>query len=186
MSETAALIEGQPETKHPPAEPVRLLASSPLGAIGIESIADRVTRIQIVPGPKERHQYSPLSKASRSDFLDEALGRLSEYFAGARRQLQIEYSLNESGLDEYAYRVLLETTKIPYGATRTHQKLATATGRVDSYRLVRSILMANPLPLVIPCHRVIPRRGGAGSYIAATRKKDWLRRWESRGLRTPK
>lgn len=183
MSEAAALSEGQPATETAAPEPVRILAPSPLGSIGIESVADQVTRIQIVPGPKDRRRYSPLSKASRSDFLDEALGRLSEYFAGARRNLQIEYTVREAGLDEFAYRVLLETTKIPYGATRTHQKLAAATGRTDSYRLVRSILMANPLPLVIPCHRVIPRRGGAGSYIAGTKKKNWLLRLESRGIK---
>jgi methylated-DNA-[protein]-cysteine S-methyltransferase len=118
-------------------------------------------------------------KRAQMETLDEILGRLSEYFAGARRNLEIEHDLGPSGVDLFARRVLKETAKIPYGKTRTYQALADAAGRPEAYRQALSVLMANPIAVVIPCHRVVPSKGdGVGSYIAGTRRKQWLLRLE--------
>ncbi|MEE8138300.1 MAG: MGMT family protein, partial [Thermoanaerobaculia bacterium] len=55
-------------------------------------------------------------------------------------------------------------------------------GRPDAYRLVLSILLANPLPILIPCHRVVTHKSGVGSYIAGVQKKNWLLKLEQKSL----
>jgi methylated-DNA-[protein]-cysteine S-methyltransferase len=163
-------------------ETLRVLIPSPLGFLGIEFLEETVTSLVIVPKVKERKTFLSLTDALRDsgqpDFLEEALGRFSEYFAGARRKLRLDWKLPEEGLDDVGRKVLTEVSKIPFGKTAIYQEIASSAGLGDSYRQVRSILMANPLPILIPCHRVIPRKGGAGSWIAGTRKKEWLLKME--------
>jgi methylated-DNA-[protein]-cysteine S-methyltransferase len=164
----------------PPPEPVRVLVPSPLGLLGVELAGQAVSRLVFAPAARERRTFTPLGKMKRSQLetLDEIFGRLSEYLAGARKNLEIEVDLGPSGLDSFARRVLKETGRIPYGKTRTHQFVAEAAGRPEAYRQVLSILMANPIPIVVPCHRVIPHRAGIGTYIGGQRRKQWLLRLE--------
>lgn len=169
--------ETGPETA---SEPVRVLIPSPLGALGLELAETRLTRVVIVPKGKDRKAFAPFSEISRDDYLDEVAGRFSEYFAGARSRLDLEYTLTAPELDAFARRVLRETARIPYGRTRTHQQIAAAAGRRDGYRQVLSTLMNNPLPLVIPCHRVVPAGSDVGTWIGGSRKKRQILRLESR------
>ncbi len=183
MSDNVATLESSTETEEvAEVEAQRVLLPSPLGSLGLEFRGETITQFVIVPKGKERKLYQPLGDVDRSEFLDEALGRLLEYFAGARQNLRLDFDLAASGLDEFAVRVLTATQEIPYGETRTYQKLASFVGASDSYRLVRSILVSNPLPILLPCHRVVPRKGGAGSYVGGTKKKDWLLKMEKRAL----
>lgn len=163
-------------------EPERILIPSPLGNLGIEAVSSTITGLVIVPARKERSQYTPLKDAKRSDFLDEALGRLSEYFAGARRNIDLDFDLGDVAADPFALRVYQEIAKIPYGSTRTYRKLASAAGRGSAYRAVRALLMTNPIPILIPCHRVVPQKSGVGTYIAGSRKKQWLLNLEQKGV----
>lgn len=166
-------------------EPTRIRIPSPLGMLGIELTGEVLTRVVIVPKGRERNRFrafADLKRSERSDFLDEVLGRFSEYFAGARRSLDLEYDLKASGTSGFARRVLRQTAKIPYGKTRTYRQIAEAAGNPDSYRQVLSTLSSNPLPIVIPCHRVVTTKSGAGSYIAGVKKKNWLLRLEQRTL----
>ncbi len=173
----------QPEQSQ--VEPVRILIPSSLGALGIELTEELLTRVAIVPKGRERNLYKPFAnfkRSERSEFLDEVLGQFSEYLAGARRNLEIQYDLRAIGLSGFARRTLKQTARIPYGRTRTYQQIAEAAGRADAYRLVLSILLANPLPIVVPCHRVVTNKSGAGSYIGGARKKAWLLKLEQKGL----
>jgi methylated-DNA-[protein]-cysteine S-methyltransferase len=168
-----------------PVERRRVLIPSPVGVLGLEFAGEVATRLEIVPIGARRKLYTPfgeLKPSERSDDLDECVGRLSEYMAGARRQLGIDYDLELAGADEFTRRVLGETAKIPYGRTRTYQQIATSIGRPGAYRQVLSTLIANPLPLIVPCHRVVPNRAGIGSYVASVAKKEWLLKMESRRL----
>jgi methylated-DNA-[protein]-cysteine S-methyltransferase len=164
-----------------PAEPLRVLVPSPIGPLGVELLGTAITRIVIEPQRPSRAAFTPFHKLEGSDFLDELFGRLSEYFAGARRRLEIEFNLGLCGLDGFAKRVLKETVKIPYGKTRTYRNLADAAGRPDSYRQVLSILLENPIPILIPCHRVVTNRSGLGSYIGGCDRKRWLLDLEAQG-----
>lgn len=161
---------GPPPEIAPP--PLRVLMPSPIGHLGLELQGSTVTRLVIEP--QDRKGFVSLHKVGRSDSLDEIFGRLSEYFTGARRKLEIEFDLTPSSLENLSRRVLKETCKIPYGRTRTYQGLAEAVGRPEAYRQVLSILLENPLPILIPCHRVVTHKGGAGSYIGGADRKRWL------------
>ncbi|MEZ5331753.1 MAG: methylated-DNA--[protein]-cysteine S-methyltransferase [Thermoanaerobaculia bacterium] len=166
-------------------EPVRISFPSPLGNLGVELDGETITRVVIVPKGRERSSFVPiadLKPAQRSDFLEEVVGRFSEYLAGARKRLDLDFDLRAAGDDLFARRVLKGVSKIPYGRTRTHQDIAHLVGRPDGYRQVLAVLMANPLPILVPCHRVVPSKAGAGSYIAGTKKKTWLLKLESRGV----
>jgi methylated-DNA-[protein]-cysteine S-methyltransferase len=177
-SQPAAPGAGPAAPAAPAVDPLRVLVPSPLGTLGIEFVGQAVSRLRISPAARDKKAYVPFTKIRRSDFLDEALGRLSEYFAGARRGLEIDVDLGPCGADAFARRVLRETTKVPYGRTRSYQAIAEAAGRPEAYRQVLSILLANPIPIVIPCHRVVTHKSGPGSYIGGARKKLWLLRLE--------
>ena len=172
-------------TVEPAIEPTRIRIPSPLGTLGMELTGEALTSIVIVPKGRERSSFrafADLKRAERSDFLDEVLGRFSEYFAGARKNLGLDYDLNATGVTGFSRWVLKQTAKIPYGRTRTYREIAESAGIPDGYRQVLSILSANPLPLVVPCHRVTTSKSGVGSYIAGAKKKLWLLRLEERTL----
>ncbi|MEO8504739.1 MAG: methylated-DNA--[protein]-cysteine S-methyltransferase [Acidobacteriota bacterium] len=162
----------------PQVEAVRVLVPSPLGPLAVELTGPAVSRVTIAPTARVRKNYRPFGKMRSSEFLDEVFGRLSEYFAGARRNPEIEHDFGPSGLDSFARRVLRETCKVPYGKTRTYQAIADAAGRPEAYRQVLSILNDNPIPIVIPCHRVVTHKSGVGGYVGGTRKKQWLLKLE--------
>ncbi|MER3400213.1 MAG: cysteine methyltransferase [Thermoflexus sp.] len=71
-------------------------------------------------------------------------------------------------------RVWVETAQIPYGQTRTYAELARRLGRPGATRAVGQALGANPLPLLIPCHRVIAADGRLGGYTGGVHVKRWL------------
>lgn len=160
----------------------RVLIPSAIGVLGIELDGEVLTHVVIVPGRRERKTFTEFAKMKRSDFLDEVLGRVSEFFAGARRNLNLEYDLDSWKLDGFSKRVLRQAARIRYGDRKTYQQVAAAAGRPDAYRNVLAILLVNPLPIVIPCHRVTTARSGVGSFIGGPRKKEWLLKMERRSL----
>ena len=162
----------------PPVEPIRVLVPSRIGPLGVEFQRTAITRLVVAPSGTARRLYFELSEYEDSEFLDEVFGRLSEYLAGARRSPDLEYELSAPELDTFGRRVLKETVKIPYGKTRTYKEIAEAAGRPDAYRQVAAILERNPLPLVVPCHRVVPGKQGIGGWVGGASRKRWLLRLE--------
>ncbi len=161
-------------------QPLRILMPSPLGPLGIEILGTALTRVTFDPAEPERSAFMPLHQLDGSELLDEIFGRLAEYFAGARRRLDLEVDLCASGTDPFARRVLKEAAKIPYGRTRTCRSLAEAVGRPDCGSEMVAILLANPLPVVIPCHRVVAEDGTSGEYVGGAWRKLWLQELEAR------
>jgi O-6-methylguanine DNA methyltransferase len=162
-------------------ELTRVLMPSAIGKLGIDFRDQVVTRIVLQPSPREAKEYQSLHDVDLTDFLSDALAQLSEYFAGVRVDPGIAVDLQANDLDEFSRRVLAEVCRIPYGKTWTYKKLAEAVGRREAGNLVRKILMANPIPVLVPCHRVVPNKGGAGAWIGGTRKKEKLLRLERKG-----
>ena len=155
-------------------EPLRFLMPSPVGGLAIELMGSVVTRLVIEPDEERRAAFTPLHDIDGSDLVDEVCGRLSEYFAGARRKLEIEFDLGPSGVNGFAKRVLKEAAKIPYGRTRTYAEIAEAAGRGDAYRQVLAALLENPIPILIPCHRIVASKSGVGSWVGGGEGKLWL------------
>jgi len=163
-------------------EPVRVLIASPIGRLGIEFRGTFVSAIKIQPSRSEARRYQSLGKVDLTDFLLEALGRLSELLAGIRTSAGLEIDLQPSGVDGFTRRVLKETRRIGYGKTWSYKKLAEACRQPSAYRRVQAALLRNPIPILIPCHRVVPQKGGVGGYVGGTKKKQKLLAIESHSL----
>jgi methylated-DNA-[protein]-cysteine S-methyltransferase len=161
------------------AETLRVLMPSPIGPLGIELVGTVVTRLWIDPAELVLSTLVPLRKLDDSEVLDEVFGHLSEYFAGARRKLELEYDLGPSGLNGISRRVLKEVARIPYGKTRSYAEVVDAAGRAAAGGQVLSVLQENPIPILIPCHRVLASPSGLGSYVGGTDRKRWLLDLES-------
>lgn len=162
---------------------LRFLMPSPIGTVGMELVGGKVTRVLVNPKRNQRKGFVSFAELEGSDFCDELFGRLSEYFAGARTNLRLSPDFGAAGIGGFARRVLKETIRIPYGRTRTYGDLALAAGRPDAYRMVLAALMENPIPIVIPCHRVVTNKSGIGSWIGGKEKKRWLLAMERETLK---
>ena len=101
--------------------------------------------------------------------LDEARRELDEYFEGQRREfeLALDWRLVRSGLRS---RVLRETAKLPYGVTSTYGEIAARAGNPRAYRAAGTALGHNPIPIVVPCHRVLRVRRRSSATTAAGRR----------------
>ena len=109
--------------------------------------------------------------------LDEARRELDEYFAGERRDFAVEldWSLVRGG---FYGRVLRETARLPFGATSTYGEIAARAGNARAYRAAGTALGANPIPIVVPCHRVLRAGGLIGDYGGGPAMKEFLLRLE--------
>lgn len=112
--------------------------------------------------------------------VDAARREIDQYLTGLRRRfaLEIDWRL----VTPFQRRVLHHTAAIPYGRTATYADIAALAGSPRGARAAGNALGANPLPLVIPCHRVLPRGGGPGGYAGGTPVKESLLRLEAENL----
>ena len=162
-----------------------MLVPSQIGTLGVEFYGLAIGRLIVGPSGRQKKPFHPLSAFEDSDFLDEVFGRISEYLSGARRTLELEFDLAPSGVDSFARRVLHEAARTPYGKTRTYKEIADAAGRPEAYRQVLSILLDNPLPLLVPCHRIIPTKEGIGGWVGGAARKRWLLKLEREAAAMP-
>lgn len=102
--------------------------------------------------------------------------QLLEYFNGHRKAFQIDYSLNGTDFQKEVWQKLLE---IPYGKTISYGKLAAQLGDVKKIRAVANAVGKNPIPVVIPCHRVVGMHGNLTGYIGGLANKKFLIELES-------
>jgi O-6-methylguanine DNA methyltransferase len=90
-----------------------------------------------------------------------AIGQILEYLEGKRERFDLSLDLRGT---EFALSVYREVERIPYGATATYSEVARAIGHPKAFRAVGNANAANPLSLVIPCHRVVAAGGRLGGY----------------------
>lgn len=108
--------------------------------------------------------------------LDEALTQLREYFDGDRTRFDI--ALDWYGVSGLRLTVLKLLADVPFGATVTYGDLAKGSGAgVTASQAVGGIMGSNPLPIVVPCHRVLAA-DGLGGFGGGRRTKEWLLAWE--------
>lgn len=112
----------------------------------------------------------------RPERLDEARRELEEYFSGTRREfdLDLDWQLTSG----FRRRVLKATARIPFGETSTYTAMAAAAGSPRAHRAAGSALGSNPLPVVVPCHRVLRLGGALGGYGGGLEVKETLLRLE--------
>ena len=108
--------------------------------------------------------------------LDDVRRQLDEYFEGRRRDFDLPIDLGLTA--GFGRRVLEVTSAIPFGAMRTYKDVATLAGNERATRAAGNALGANPIPIVVPCHRVMRTGGGLGGYTGGLHRKELLLRIE--------
>jgi methylated-DNA-[protein]-cysteine S-methyltransferase len=101
--------------------------------------------------------------------LDAPRRELEEFFAGTRDRFDVPLDWRLTG--GFTRRVLRATARIPYGTVSTYQQVARAAGSPRGSRAAGNALGANPLPIVVPCHRVLHSGGGLGGYTGGVQRK---------------
>jgi methylated-DNA-[protein]-cysteine S-methyltransferase len=108
--------------------------------------------------------------------LDGARRELDEYFEGRRRRFDLP--LDWQLIHGFGVAVLRQTSRIPYGQVSTYRDVATRAGSPLAARAAGNALGANPIPIIIPCHRVLHSGGGLGGYTGGLDKKELLLKLE--------
>jgi methylated-DNA-[protein]-cysteine S-methyltransferase len=104
--------------------------------------------------------------------LDQTRRELDEYFAGRRKQfeLPLDWTLTRG----FGRRVLQATARIPYGSVSTYAGVAAQAGSPRGSRAAGNALGSNPMPIVVPCHRVLRSGGALGGYTGGVERKRTL------------
>lgn len=135
--------------------------------LNIECRDDHLERISFVSPRQETDAESPLEEEVRA--------QLDEYFEGKRRVFELPYRLNGT---EFQMKVWQALSLIAYGDTISYRDLAKGLGRAGAARAVGSAMASNPLPIILPCHRVVKEGGKVGSYQGGERIKRYLLKLE--------
>ena len=106
----------------------------------------------------------------------EAIRQLDEYFAGERREFDLPLRLDGT---EFQLLVLQELQRIPYGQTQTYSDIAKRIGRPKAMRAVGAANGRNPIPIIVPCHRVIGASGDLTGFGGGLDTKEALLRLEA-------
>jgi methylated-DNA-[protein]-cysteine S-methyltransferase len=114
--------------------------------------------------------------------LDEVRRELEEYFSGRRREFAL--ALDWRLVGGFRRRVLRVTSQIPYGGVLSYGEVAADAGSPRGSRAAGNALGSNPIPIVIPCHRVVLSGGAPGNYGGGPQRKRWL--LELEGALAPK
>jgi len=143
-----------------------LLAAGAGGLVALDltgtDLDDLTVRLGTRLGGVASSIHEPAVPSLWRETLDQATDELDEYFAGRRRSFDLRLApLGGSELDQ---SVLAATAELPFGQTTSYGELARAIGRPKAARAVGGALGRNPLPIFIPCHRVLGAGGSLGGY----------------------
>jgi methylated-DNA-[protein]-cysteine S-methyltransferase len=110
--------------------------------------------------------------------LDPVRKELDDYFSGSRREFEL--ALDWSLIGPFGRKVLHVTAEIPYGGVLSYAEVASDAGSPRGSRAAGNALGSNPIPIVIPCHRVLRTGGSLGGYGGGLDRKRWLLELEGR------
>ena len=140
---------------------------SPIGFIELRSDGEALIAASFVEAPTQAHRPDPL--------LMRAAHQLTAYFSGELTAFDLPLRLKGTPFQLSVWEELL---KIPYGETRTYLDIARALGNPGAARAVGAANGANPIAIIVPCHRVIASDGSLGGYAGGMWRKAWLLRHE--------
>ena len=139
------------------------IISSPFGNILLESREGCLSRLQFT------------EEQTDGEILDQVLlsakEQLEEYFAGKRKNFDMPIGL---GGTDFQRKVWMEVAKIPFGQTTTYMKLSHKLGNPAAIRAVGAAIGANPILVILPCHRVLGSDGNLTGYAGGLDKKKAL------------
>ena len=131
-----------------------------LGNFGVLISKSKLIKI-ILPNKLESIPIKVDNPKKYEPFMIDVLKQLSQYFNGSRKQFELDLKLQ---ISPFYQKVLNEVCKIPYGQTCSYKNIAEKIKNPRAYRAVANANATNPIPIVIPCHRVIQSNGELGKY----------------------
>jgi methylated-DNA-[protein]-cysteine S-methyltransferase len=157
------------------------VVDSPVGPLLIAGTKRGLVRVSFGPIPQDKvlvelaEDISPRVLEAPGK-LDSIRRQLGEYFEGRRTtfDLHLDWRLSHG----FQRRVLGRTARIPYGEVSTYKMIAAAAGSPRGARAAGNALGANPIPIVVPCHRVLHSGGGIGGYGGGLDRKEFLLKLE--------
>jgi methylated-DNA-[protein]-cysteine S-methyltransferase len=155
------------------------LEDSPVGRLLLAATRRGLARVAYLDagdGPGEVGEDDDLSRRLSPRVvraparLDATRRELEQFFDGRLTSFEtpIDWQLTRPG---FTRAVLLATNRIPFGETTTYKGVASSAGRPNAFRAAGSALGSNPLPIVVPCHRVLHAGGGLGGYTGGLARK---------------
>jgi len=135
------------------------------GYLAVEAEGELLTKIGLLTGdyrPEEGMHPQP-----EDPLLKEAIGQLGAYLSGGLKRFDLPFELDGT---EFQKQVWAELLRIPYGETVSYGEMAERIGKPKAARAIGNAIGAHPLPIIIPCHRVIAADGGLGGYHDQTKR----------------
>jgi methylated-DNA-[protein]-cysteine S-methyltransferase len=157
----AALAEGLVDVRYDVTE-------SPVGDLFIASTERGLCRISYHAEGQDEQLARIFGARVLRVPLDDVRRELDEYFAGRRRAFDVPLDLRVAPFHE---AVLHELARVPYGRTETYGSLAAKVGRPNAARAVGTVMNRNPIPIVLPCHRVVGANGSLTGYAGGLHVK---------------
>ena len=142
------------------------ICPSPIGSIQVVALENSIIELKFIDQSSEKAIID-----SQSSIIQECVEQLAEYFNGSRNSFDLELSPEGS---EFEKHVWSELSKIPYGSTISYEELAIRLGDIKKIRAAAHANGNNPIPIVIPCHRVIGKDGSLVGYASGLQRKEWL------------
>ena len=152
------------------------IADTPIGPLLVAVTERGLCRISFDPEPE--HEAEELARSfgvrvlRSAKPLDPVRRELDEYFEGRRREFDLPVDLG--GRSEFSQVVLEQLAQVPYGEVTTYGSLAQRSGRPRAARAVGMIMNRNPIPIVLPCHRVVGSTGSLVGYGGGLERKRLL------------
>ena len=141
---------------------------SPLGTLLLTAETGSLIGVHF-PGQKHDRPRQPhWQRADDDPVLAQARTQLAEYFAGERTRFDLPLAARGTSFQQAVWRALLA---VPFGGTSTYGAIAAAIRKPSAVRAVGSAIGANPISIVVPCHRVIGRDGSLTGYAGGLERK---------------
>jgi methylated-DNA-[protein]-cysteine S-methyltransferase len=157
-----------------------VLEDTPVGKLLVGVSERGLCRVHFDPDPERELDDLARRFGPRVLRSPKSVGRakleLDEYFSGRRHGFDLELDLR--GTPDFYRRVLAELAEVPYGTTTTYGALAAQVGAPKAARAIGTVMNRNPIPIVLPCHRVVGASGSLTGYGGGLDRKEWLLRLE--------
>ncbi len=145
------------------------VVDSPIGELRLLGDGESVCGLVFATGARAG-PIPPGARRSKGAFAD-ARAQLAEYFAGTRRSFDLRLQTTGTPFQRLAWRAL---TEIPYGTTRSYGEQAARLGRAGAARAVGAANGRNPIPIILPCHRLVGHGGGLTGFGGGLERKRYL------------